>query len=356
MSTIDAAGNLHDRAGRFDGHIQVEGDTALLDANTTLAGSPLAGQTPSEIDAALAKASAERARVEAQAESRWDRLHYLVGDRQRYERGHRLGWGLTREELTEKLTAIETSGEYPAPEVVRIRTIELEPLYARKATLDFDIDAFNTEFRERGGWPRAFLVDNPDGHVHSSSYCPTLNRGRQDTRLQWMTDYSGSSEEEIVEAAGWRACTVCYPSAPVGDERSLPTRMFGEQELKAKADREQRAAAKLERDRVRLEKALTEDGSEFIVPTDVQVPNSRHQSTERFKTEQAAMQWAVGHAIDTRYLGYGANRPATWAVRDASVAQILEAVARKHGQSIEQVRADYEKKVLAKAKRDGWLG
>src|SRR5699024_1181900 len=74
----------------------------------------------------------------------------------------------------------------------------------------------------RGGWNRAFLVAGAGGHVHSSTDCSTC---RPTTQYAWMTNYSGADEDTIVSDAGYRACTVCYPSAPVGDERSMPTEM-----------------------------------------------------------------------------------------------------------------------------------
>jgi hypothetical protein len=76
--------------------------------------------------------------------------------------------------------------------------------------------------------------------------CSTCNRGERPTQFQWMTDYSGMGEAQIVAAAGWRACTVCYPTAPVGDVRSLPTAMFSredEAKAQARAEREARAAS-----------------------------------------------------------------------------------------------------------------
>src|SRR5699024_12010413 len=82
-------------------------------------------------------------------------------------------------------------------------------------------------FRLRGGWNRAFLVAGANGHVHSSTSCSTCH---PTTQYAWMTDYSGADEDTIVADAGYRACTVCYPSAPVGDERSLPPKILSRSE------------------------------------------------------------------------------------------------------------------------------
>ena len=71
-----------------------------------------------------------------------------------------------------------------------------------------------------------------------------------------MIEYSGKSEEEIVEAAASRACTVCYPSAPV-DVLKRPTRMFGPDELERAKAAEERAARKAEKEAKTKAAAIT---------------------------------------------------------------------------------------------------
>lgn len=103
-----------------------------------------------------------------------------------------------------------------------------------------EIAPLNREFTRRGGWHRAFLVvNNGTGHVHSSMACSTC---RLTTQFHWMVEYSAKSEEEIVEAAGERACTVCYPSAPVD---AKGTKMFSPDEVAKQIAREERNAARV---------------------------------------------------------------------------------------------------------------
>ncbi len=83
----------------------------------------------------------------------------------------------------------------------------------REATLAERDEAqapFLAEWNARGGWTRAYLV--PDGHIHRTTACHTLH---PTTLISWLPEQSGLSEDEIVEAAGVHACTVCYPTAPV---------------------------------------------------------------------------------------------------------------------------------------------
>ena len=82
------------------------------------------------------------------------------------------------------------------------------------------IDSLEKVYSEHK-WNRAFICTNGNGHVHKTMLCSTCY---VTTRFAWMTDYSASTEQEIVEAAGSDACTICYPTAPV--ELKLPRTMF----------------------------------------------------------------------------------------------------------------------------------
>lgn len=99
------------------------------------------------------------------------------------------------------------------------------------------------EFIARGTWTRAFVV--ADGHVHRSMHCSTCNNGLYPTEFGWVTEFSGKTEAEVVEAAGSRACTVCYPNAPVDAPAG---RIFHQTEIEAQAARDERAAKKVAAD------------------------------------------------------------------------------------------------------------
>jgi len=92
-------------------------------------------------------------------------------------------------------------------------TLALWAKYGAKVEeLTLALAALDAEYT---GWTRAFLVTNSNGHVHSSMNCSTCNRNGKATTFAWVTDFSDHDEAQIVAAAGWRACTVCYPTAPV---------------------------------------------------------------------------------------------------------------------------------------------
>ena len=130
---------------------------------------------------------------------------------------------------------------------------------------------FHDEFRRRGGWTRAFLVDNAGGHVHNSTGCSTCF---PTTDFVWLPDFSGRDEIEVVEAAGQQACTVCFPSAPVDLLRRKST-------IEVPARREARIAREAET-AARRSKAATDE---------VLDPDTGKQL---FKTDRAATNYIAG--------------------------------------------------------------
>lgn len=112
------------------------------------------------------------------------------------------------------------------------------------------------EYERRGGWTRAFLVANNNGHIHRTTGCTTTYIT---TRWAYLPEVSGMDDEQIVNLAGERACTVCYPDAPVA-VLAQPTRLFSADERDAQAERDARAQAKAGREAKRRAAAIREDG------------------------------------------------------------------------------------------------
>ena len=136
--------------------------------------------------------------------------------------------------------------------------------------------------------------------------CSTCNRNGKSTSFVWLPEWSGKDETEIVAAAGWRACSVCFPTAPLGTPTTLPSLITTDEDRAKAAAKAEREAAKMKRDADRLAKALTTDGSDFVV--EYQWNSDARVQRERFKTETAAVQWLVqqkawGHADDAGWQG-----------------------------------------------------
>ena len=182
----------------------------------------------------------------------------------------------------------------------------------------------NAEFTRRGGWTRAFLVvTNGTGHVHTSQACHTCYAT---TQFNWMTSFSGKDEAEIVEAAGDRACTVCYPSAPV-EVLSRPTQMFTKDEVAKQVAREAREAKRAEAAKAQV--------------IDVET------GKVLFKTERGATN-EVASLLDSA-IWYGPTHPSynKWI---ALLDRVSAALGARQGRPAAEVRAELVAKAEKKAK------
>lgn len=339
--SIDARGNAHRPAGapaRAGGQFATRvAATVNIDLGATHSptANPLESQSPADIDTELAK-------LWGQAEP------------YRFRRAEAIHW------LRKSLKMPDN------PEADVLAAAQGETRYWCRSSIDGIARAdkalaalaeqtapLNDEFERRGGWTRAFLVCGSDGHVHSSMHCSTCNRGDYRTKFQWMTEYSGADETSIVADAGWRACTICYPSAPLG---VTGTKMFSTDELAAAQAGQNREDAKAARLAKAIASGLTSDGSEFEVRyiepnvrrtyrpdprSSVTVTKTEDRPrTERFKTERAAVTWA------TDALMWKQNEKAP------AIRSIAQAVAHKHGRTVEEVLAEFDAK--AAKKRQAW--
>lgn len=214
----------------------------------------LRNMTPPEVDELFAAVWDRRYELLMDVYAAWNDVHYAVGDR----RISAQTWRLRHTEAQEKAAGTE-KGRKALDSVNRAK--------GAVAELDGTVLAkLENEFGRRGGWSRAYLVT--DGHVHSSMNCSSCNRGEFPTRFSWMIDYSGKSMAEIVEAAGERACTLCYPDAPVarrdkGENVTVPQSvMLTSEEIERAEAREAEAKRRAEKKAKAALNAITQpDGT-----------------------------------------------------------------------------------------------
>jgi len=207
-----------------------------------------------------------------------------------------------------------------------------------------DLNTFDEAHERRGSWNRAFLVTNSQGHVHSSITCSTCNKGKEATKFQPMTNYSNHSEEEIVKDAGYRACTTCYPTAPVGDSKSLPTKMFSKDEQEKEQTRIEREQKREKKANDAISKAPTLSGEPLVL------------GYERFKSESTAVSYysekvveeLVDNAEDDEHKV--PNRQYMAEKREHQLA-ILKSLAEKRDVSIREVQEELKPKVMSKIKK-----
>lgn len=200
----------------------------------------LRGMTPPQIDELFAAVDNRRGKLYADIREAQQGIHWAIGDKRR--RG--AGWGLLFTEAREK--AEESAAKDPKGSPA----LALRDLAAAHAAYDDVMKGvyakLDAEFNRRGRWNRAWLVT--DGHAHSTENCSSCHKGEFRTPLHWMTDYAGKTEKEIVDAAGERACTICYPSAPVSKGLKAPkSAMLTAEEIERARLREEEKARRAEK-------------------------------------------------------------------------------------------------------------
>lgn len=352
------------RCGEQSGYLssddRCDGCLEQVDAERTR----LTTLTPPEADAELVQVLNSAVRARREVDYALGEVHRSVGDRQTWQRKGPV-WGLSDADAEAKARELAASDLDPDDEdyyraaSARKAVPRYDAATLALALLDEQNALHEAEFARRGGWTRAFLATSTGGHVHSSMGCPTCNRGESPTEFQLMTDYSGTREDSIVADAGYRACTVCFPTAPVGDATSLPTKMLSKDEVAKAAARTERETKRAKAAADRIAKGLTEDGSPLRVewtdrnaPGWDPVPGGRpgerthayrdRPAHEEFKTERAATQWY----IETMAWGYGRAED-----KAPALESIAQAIAVKRGVDVEVVKAELAKKVEAKKKR-----
>ncbi|WP_251151291.1 hypothetical protein [Cellulosimicrobium sp. Marseille-Q4280] len=349
-----------EEAGYLSSDDRCDGCLEQVDAERTR----LTTLTPPEADTELVQILNSAVSARREVDYALGEVHRAVGDRQTWERKGPV-WGLSHADAEAKARELADSDLDPDDEnyyraaAARKAVPRYDAATLALALLDEQNALHEAEFARRGGWTRAFLATSTGGHVHASMGCSTCNRGESPTEFQLMTDYSGTGEDTIVADAGYRACTVCFPSAPVGDATSLPTKMLSTDEVAKAAARTEREAKKAKAAEDRIAKGLTADGSPLRVewtetnaPGWDPVPGGRpgerthtyrdRPAHEEFKTERAATQWYV----ETLAWGYGRAED-----KAPALEAVAQAIAVKRGVDVETVKAELAKKVEAKKKR-----
>ncbi|MEU9405715.1 cytochrome c3 family protein [Streptomyces sp. NPDC048281] len=323
----------------------------------------LTKMTPVEIDTELSRLWDEEARADAKRLALVTSLHKAVGDEPSQPRGARYPIFKLSPERVWELAVMRARaprvGEHKDADEID-RTLTNWALVSRKLEdLAAEIKSYVDEYVRRGRWNRVYLAKSHDGHAHNGQNCSTCHHGEEPTQFAWLVRYSGMTEAEIVADAGWRACTTCYPSAPLGDAETLPTKMYT-------PDEETAAKAREEREQAREQRAADKTTKGITAP-DGTVLRDRHGS--RIETERAAV-IAATDGLSERYknlrfeqiltadpaltpLFVDRDRRTDNEARDrADALRLIEAIAYKRGTTSDVVLAELEPKALAKAKRD----
>ena len=174
--------------------------------------------TPAQIDTEIARLQRIIARAESEqvaAEKTIERIDSVEGT---YEADYPWNSPAKREEALATFRAVS--------KVIVEALAALRPL--------------NAEYARRGGWSRFWLVTNTGGHVHRSTSCSTCF---PTTQYAWLTEYSGMTDDEIVEAAKSSACTVCFADAPVESFNGKSRIRYESEEARERREERERKAA-----------------------------------------------------------------------------------------------------------------
>lgn len=193
----------------------------------------------------------------------------------------------------------------------------------------------NAEFTRRGTWRRYYLVE--DGHLHydvSGSRCSRIHS----TTHYWMTEFSGQAPAEVIALAGERVCTTCFPEAPVAP-RPAAARFMTRTEAERAAYAEEKAR-----------KAAAKKAAQIATPEgdELRVPRS-YSGTDLIKTERAAWNRAMADATTLAWYG---DKDA--AAEHEAVELCLAALAHRRQVTVESLRVELNKKIAAKARREGF--
>jgi hypothetical protein len=281
----------------------------------------LATQSPAEIDGQLSEIYQRKAKAQQRL---WYAQDYLA----RIQQGSRvsdLAYAHYLDQVEKSQAAIEQANAEMAP--------------------------LQEEFSRRGGWTRCFLVTNTNGHVHRSMSCSTCYPR---TQYHWMTEWSAKPYEQIIEDAGSRACTVCYPDAPV----DKPSVMFTPEERADQERREQERQAREAKKAAKAAKAITAPDGRPLRGRWGVIATERTAQIEAVDALLEAKAWSEFHPK----ADWHQQSPEEWAERCAAnaaeyaaeAAKLIEALAAKRGQSAEQVRAELQKKADAKYRKEGY--
>lgn len=184
-------------------------------------------------------------------------------------------------------------------------------------------------------WNRAYIVSG--GHVHNTpNRCPGLQAG---TVTHMLPECSALTEAEVVELAGERACTHCYPSAPLS-ARQQASKLFA-------PDEEVKAERKIERQR----KADEKEAREVRVPEGPSGPGRVFGTVRSARIEAANQLWWALYALVYNPNGTSPeNREAVARNRVMIARDIMAAIAGHRDGGVASVD-ELEAELLIKARQ-----
>jgi hypothetical protein len=170
---------------------------------------------PQIIDTQLATLWMDGRNLQAKIDRAIDAAHRCIGEKpvNVTRKGQKL-WARTDDEAIKMCRELAAQGpekqpwdRYHAPSIIK----DYDRLTRELAAVDAETEKLDAVYQAHQ-WPRFFLVNAANGHIHSSRNCSTCY---PTTDYGWRPELSGKTEKDAVETLGTILCSVCYPSAPV---------------------------------------------------------------------------------------------------------------------------------------------
>lgn len=304
----------------------------------------LANMTPVEIDTILAPIWQREAEAKAQVLALTGRSNELQRKAGKLKNGV-------------KVPGYHTPGDgVRLAETIQNLNEAITELHDKLGLISIEAAPYEAEYTRRGGWTRVFLATSSNGHAHKGTECSTCHHGEYRTGFAWLIQYSGADEADIVADAGERACTTCYPSAPVN---AKGTRMFTPDEEEAAKARQEREAARAERARQADEKSIfTPEGEDLYSDKD----SSSYNKIKNIRTAEVAATDALyelireqQHSTDPEWAWFYEGGRRVTEKEQMQYARhawcLIRSIAAKKGQTFEETFQVHEKKAQAKVRK-----
>jgi hypothetical protein len=247
-------------------------------------------------------------------------------------------------------------GAYLSAEELAKTEDEVKALNAEQSDLLAELGLLTDAYRAQR-WTRFYLVLNSNGHVHTSTECDTCF---DDTDFGWLTQFSGTEQDEMGKLSGEAACARCFPNLPA--EVMQAKRDARIDTPKRIAEREEREAAAAARDAKKAAKAAKAAAEAITNPDGTPVENiaghvlSREpQVRSEYVNDAALAQFMAqpelvfqGGLSDEEHQAVCAKRAANL---EADAARYLAALAHKAGVTTDEMAAQLAKKVQAAYRR-----
>ncbi len=310
-----------------------------------------------EADRVLNELRHEAARKQQRVEYTGDSLRRLVDRETGWGRAR--AWGKSFEQAVAEVTELAATDETYIGRNAQSALDKLAQACAERDAANEAVKAQAQLWYDHGMWMRYSVV--PGGHIHTNwRDCHTL---RPTTTVLWAYQASGDSVDEAIEVYGTVLCSHCFPDAPVayiGGKTLTDANGNVLTKAEAAAIADAKAAEKAAKLAAKNAKAVFVPGTtDLVLDADLR----------EIKTERSLVTAIIDILANNGYYAESLNRRSSRATKrdrnnwdnvtiDESYPTYGEwldyaygALAAKHGKTVDEVKAEMNKKLRARNAR-----